>query len=102
MAEPKVIYKKSKYYSNKKKKSVVKKKFGSDKIIDNRPKIEKIQKFDKGPKFRWQKINGAVRCPKCKIIYQIWNMPEYRCTRCSKLIWVAPGMQKGVHMTESD
>lgn len=102
MVEPKVIYKKRKYYDNKKKKNFVKKKAGRNEIIDNRPKIEKVQKFDRGPKFRWQKIKGIVRCPRCKIVYQIWSMPEYRCTKCSKLIWVEPGMQKSVHMTESD
>lgn len=102
MAEPKVIYKKKKYYDNKKKKDFVKKKANSNKIIDNRPKSNKIQKFDKGPKFRWQKISGTVKCPRCKIIYQIGNMPEYRCTWCSKLIWVDHGMQKSIHMTESD
>ncbi len=101
MTEPKVIYKKKKYYGNKKKKDFVRKKPQSDKIIDNRPTVKKVQKIDRGPKFRWQKINGNVKCPICKIVFQIGSVPEYRCTWCSKLIWVDPGMQKGIHMTES-
>lgn len=102
MTGTEVIYKKKKYYGDKKKKNFVRKKAKSNKIIDNRPKVKKIQKFDKGPRFRWQKIGGSVKCPICRFTFQIGNMPEYRCTWCSKLIWVDPGMQKGVHMMESD
>lgn len=102
MIEPKVTYKKKKYYDNKKKKNFIRKKSSSGKIVDNRPKVNKIQEFSRGPRFKWQKINGRVKCPKCSIIYHIDKLPEYRCTWCSKLIWVEPGMQKGVHMMESD
>lgn len=101
MTETEITYKRNKSHGNKKKKNFIRKENKSKKIIDKRPKSNKIQKFDKGPRIRWQKINGTVKCPVCKIIFQIGNMPEYRCTRCSKLIWVNPGMQKGVHMTES-
>ena len=94
--------KKNKRFNNKKKKNFVRKENKSKKFIDKRPKSNKIQKFERGPKFRWQKINGQVRCPKCKIIYQINRLPEFWCTWCSKLIWIDPGMQRGVHMTESD
>jgi len=102
MDDTKVIYKKKKYYGNKKKRDFIKKKPKSGRIIDNRPVPNKIQKFDRGPKFRWQKIRGSVRCPKCKVIFKIDNMPEYRCTWCSKLIWVDYSLQNSVHMTDYD
>ncbi len=101
MTEPTVTYKRKKYYDNTKKKLVVKKKFGSDKIIDNRP-AEKGQEFDGGPKFRWQKIKGKVRCPKCKIIYQINKLPEYWCPWCGKLIWIEYNLQRNNYMLERD
>lgn len=101
MAETEVTYKRNKRHVNKKKKNFIRRENKSNKIIDNRPKVKKIQKFDHGHRVRWQKIGGSVKCPICRIIFQIGNMPEYRCTWCNKLIWVDPGMQKGVHMTEN-
>lgn len=105
MTGPEVTYKKKgKYPDGRKPKrsSVVRNKLESEHLVDKRPKLQKKQEFDKGPKFRWQKINGKVRCPKCKVIYQIGNLIEFRCSWCTRLLWVSPGMQNGVYMKESD
>ena len=101
MTEPQIIYKK-RVNQKSRRTSVVRKKPGSKDIIDKRPKLQKDQKFDRGPKFRWQKINGKVRCPKCEIIYQIGNIIEFRCPWCGRLLWLDHSIQNEIYMRESD